>query len=343
MNKNILLRIAKVAFLLFLMIGTALIIRNNRNKMQQSQTEWTTNEGKVFGTTYHITYHSAHDMHDSILAALAQVDSSLSMFNPESQVAKINSNETDVMNPQLKHLLAQSLEISQKTNGAFDVTVAPLVNAWGFGFKNADSVSQTQIDSIMQFVGYDKVHINGDKLEKKDPRTMLDFSAIAKGYGVDQAAEVLERNGITDYMVEIGGEMRLSGKNREMKDWSIGVQNPHKDGTHTESNLQMIVSVSNCGIATSGNYNRYYIKDGQKISHTIDPSTGRPVTHNLLSATVRAKDCATADALATSFMVMGKEKAMHFLKAHKEYSAILIYAKEDGTLASEQFGAWIVK
>ncbi|MBQ5370895.1 MAG: FAD:protein FMN transferase [Bacteroidaceae bacterium] len=343
MNKNILLRIAKVAFLLFLMIGTALIIRNNRDKVKQSQTEWTTNEGKVFGTTYHITYHSAQDMHDSILVALAQVDSSLSMFNPESQVAKINSNETDVMNPQLKHLLAQSLEISQKTDGSFDVTVAPLVNAWGFGFKNAESVSQTQIDSIMQFVGYDKVHINGDKLEKKDPRTMLDFSAIAKGYGVDQVAAVLERNGITDYMVEIGGEMRLSGKNKEKKDWSIGVQNPHKDGTHTENNLQMIVSVSNCGIATSGNYNRYYIKDGQKISHTIDPSTGRPVTHNLLSATVRAKDCATADALATSFMVMGKEKAMQFLKAHKEYSAILIYAKEDGTLASEQFGAWIVK
>ena len=153
----------------------------------------------------------------------------------------------------------------------------------------------------------------------------------------------MERNGITDYMVEIGGEMRLSGKNREMKDWSIGVQNPHKDGTHTESNLQMVVSISNCGIATSGNYNRYYIKDGQKISHTIDPSTGHPVTHNLLSATVRAQDCATADAFATSFMVMGKDKAMDFLKSNKEYSAILIYAKEDGTLASAQFGEWIVK
>ena len=343
MKKNILFRIAKIAFLLFLMIGTVLIIRNNRDKVKQSQTEWTTNEGKVFGTTYHITYHSAQDMHDSILFALAQVDSSLSMFNQESQVAKINRNETDIMNPDLRHLLQQSLNISQMTNGAFDVTVAPLVNAWGFGFQNAEAMSQSQVDSIMQFVGYDKISINGDKLEKKDPRTMLDFSAIAKGYGVDKAAEVLERNGITDYMVEIGGEMRLSGKNREMKDWSIGVQNPHKDGTHTESNLQMVVSISNCGIATSGNYNRYYIKDGQKISHTIDPSTGRPVTHNLLSATVRAADCATADALATSFMVMGKDKAMDFLKSNKEYSAILIYAKEDGTLASAQFGEWIVK
>ena len=343
MNKNILLRIAKVAFLLFLMIGTVLIIRNNRDKVKQSQTEWTTNEGKVFGTTYHITYHSAQDMHDSILFALAQVDSSLSMFNQESQVAKINRNETDIMNPDLRHLLQQSLNISQMTNGAFDATVAPLVNAWGFGFQNAEAMNQSQVDSIMQFVGYDKISINGDKLEKKDPRTMLDFSAIAKGYGVDKAAEVLERNGITDYMVEIGGEMRLSGKNREMKDWSIGVQNPHKDGTHTESNPQMVVSISNCGIATSGNYNRYYIKDGQRISHTIDPSTGRPVTHNLLSATVRAQDCATADALATSFMVMGKDKAMDFLKSNKEFSAILIYAKEDGTLASAQFGEWIVK
>ena len=343
MKKNILFRIAKIAFLLFLMIGTAWIIRNNKNKMQQSQTEWTTNEGKVFGTTYHITYHSSIDLHDSILIALAQVDSSLSMFNQESQVAKINRNETNIMNPDLKHLLQQSFRISQMTNGAFDVTVAPLVNAWGFGFQNAEAMTQAQIDSIMRFVGYDKVHINGNKLEKEDPRTMLDFSAIAKGYGVDQAAAVLERNGITDYMVEIGGEMRLSGKNREKKDWSIGVQNPHKDGTHTESNLQMIISVSNCGIATSGNYNRYYIKDGQKISHTIDPSTGRPVTHNLLSATVRAADCATADALATSFMVMGKDKAMEFLKANQEYSAILIYAREDGTLASVQFGEWIVK
>lgn len=343
MRKDILFRIAKIAFLLFLMIGTAWIIRNNKAKMQQSQTEWTTNEGKVFGTTYHITYHSSSDLHDSILFALAQVDSSLSMFNQKSQVAKINRNETDIMNPDLRHLLQQSLNISQMTNGAFDVTVAPLVNAWGFGFQNAESVSQAQIDSIMQFVGYDKISINGDQLEKKDPRTMLDFSAIAKGYGVDKAAEVLERNGITDYMVEIGGEMRLSGKNREMKDWSIGVQNPHKDGTHSESNLQMVVSISNCGIATSGNYNRYYIKDGKKISHTIDPSTGRPVTHNLLSATVRAQDCATADALATSFMVMGKDKAMDFLKSNKEYGAILIYAKEDGTLASAQFGEWIVK
>jgi thiamine biosynthesis lipoprotein len=343
MKKNTVFRIAKIAFLLFLMIGTAIIIRNNQNKMQAISHEWITNKGQIFGTTYNITYHGATDLHDSILVALAQVDSSLSMFNPKSQVALINSNQTQEMNTDLKYLLARANEISQLTDGAFDVTVAPLVNAWGFGFQTSSPLTDMQIDSLLQFVGYKHITTDGNRLIKQDPRTMLDFSAIAKGYGVDQAAEVLERNGITDYMVEIGGEMRLSGKNKASKDWSVGVQNPHKDGTHTETNLQMIISLSNCGIATSGNYNRYYVRDGQKISHTIDPNTGRPVTHTLLSATVRADDCATADALATAFMVMGKEKAMDFLKRHKTYSAILIYAKPDGTLASEQFGAWIVK
>lgn len=337
------MKIAKIFFLCFLIIGTIYIIRKNQPTATEITEGWVVNEGEIFGTTYHITYHHPTDLHNKILAVLKQVDQSLSMFNTESNVSRLNKNETQLMDSSVAYLLQKSIHLSKSTQGAFDVTVAPLVNAWGFGFKQGEMPSEKQVDSIMQFVGYQKISIHGDTLTKSDSRLMLDFSAIAKGYGVDRVAQVLDSVGIKDYMVEIGGEMRLAGKNKEGKIWTIGVQCPIENPTTSEDAPHMVVTHTDCAIATSGNYHRYYIKNGKKISHTIDPTTGNPVRHTLLSATVRAADCTTADALATSFMVMGKEKSMKYLELQDSCAALLIYANDSNQISVERWGDWKVQ
>ena len=314
MNKKKL--IWQIPFLLLLIAGTVIILKK--------QPPFRTNEGLVFGTVYNITYQHQDDLHTDIKAALTEVDNSLSPYNENSIISHVNHNRDTTLNEHFKHVFQLAQTISAETEGAFDITVAPLVNAWGFGFKHSISIDPNVIDSLSHFVGYQKIRLQDDRIVKDDPRTMLDCSAIAKGYGVDAVARVLDQKGVQHYMVNVGGEVVVKGKNAHMKTWRIGINKPIEDSLSMNQELQTILEVSGIGMATSGNYRKFYYKDGKRYAHTIDPRIGTPVQHNILSATVIAKNCTTADAYATAFMVMGLEKAKDFCEKHPDLQAYFI-------------------
>ena len=301
----------QLPFLVVLIVGTVLILRK--------QAPYQTDQGIVFGTIYKITYQSEENLKDEIEAELKKVDNSLSPFNKASVITHINENTDLTADSLFTEVFLLAKQISQETHGAFDITVAPLVNAWGFGFKNAAQVDSIMIDSLHQFVGIDKVELIDGKVVKKDPRLMLDCSAIAKGYGVDCVARLLDSKGIRNYMINIGGELVMKGENPKMETWSIGVNKPIDDSLSVNQEIQAVLKLTNVGLATSGNYRNFYYKGGKKYAHTIDPRTGYPIQHNILSATVVAPDCATADAYATSFMVLGLDSAKQICVFHLYY------------------------
>lgn len=312
----------QLPFLVLLIVGTVLILRK--------QAPFQTDQGLVFGTMYKITYQSDENLKNEIEAELEKVNQSLSPFSKESVITHINQNTDLTADSLFTYVFQLAKQISEETHGAFDITVAPLVNAWGFGFKNATQIDSLTIDSIRQFVGIDKVRMENGKVIKDDPRLMLDCSAIAKGFGVDCVARLFDRKGIKNYMIDIGGELVMKGENAQMNTWRIGINKPIDDSLAINQELQTILEISNAGMATSGNYRNFYYKDGKKYAHTIDPRTGYPVQHNILSSTVVAKDCATADAYATSFMVLGLDSAKAVCNAHPELDAYFIYSKDNG-------------
>lgn len=330
MNKNRYNRknIGQILFLIFLIVGTVLIVRKQRNMPYQHDS------GMIFGTIYNVTYQCDKNLGEGILAAMKEVDNSLSMFNKNSTISRINRNEHVEPDEMFLDVFNLAQDIAQKTDGAFDITVAPLVNAWGFGFKKGKMPVQSQIDSLLSITGYQKVkYIKTDgkgEIIKKDNRIMLDCSAIAKGYGSDMVARYLESQGVKNYMVEIGGEVVTRGINSQQQPWRIGISKPVDDTLNVNRDIQAVLKVKDMAMATSGNYINFYYKNGKKYAHTIDPKTGRPVQHSLLSATVLAKDCATADAYATAFMVMGVEKAKLILKKNTEIMAYFIYSDDSG-------------
>ncbi len=314
----------QLPFLLLLIIGTVWILRK--------QAPYQTDQGLVFGTMYKITYQSKENLKADIEAELQKVDRSLSPFNKQSVITRINDN-TDMRTDSLfDYVFNLARAVSEETHGAFDVTVAPLVNAWGFGFKNASCIDSAAIDSLRQFVGFEKIRLEDGKIIKNDPRTMLDCSAIAKGFGVDCVARLLDRKGIRNYMIDIGGELVMKGENDRMETWRIGINKPVDDSLAVNQDLQTILQITDVGLATSGNYRNFYYKDGKKYAHTIDPRTGYPIQHNILSATVVANDCATADAYATAFMVLGLDSAKAICDAHPELDAYFIYTREGGKM-----------
>ena len=319
MNKKKL--IWQVPFLLILIIGTVHILKK--------QPPYRTNEGMVFGTIYKITYQSHEDLHPDIKAALMEVDNALSPYNPNSIITRVNHNEDTTLNTLFTDVFHIAQEVATETEGAFDITVAPLVNAWGFGFKNSINIDTQVIDSLRQFIGHQKVKIVDGKVIKEDERLMLDCSSIAKGYGVDRVAQTLDKKGIENYMVDIGGEVFVKGKNPKMKHWRIGINKPIEDSLSVNQELQTILEITNAAMATSGNYRKFYYKNGKRYAHTIDPRIGYPIQHNILSATVIAKDCTTADAYATAFMVMGLDKAKSYCKQHPELNAYFICTGEN--------------
>ena len=323
-NKHL---IWQLPFLAFLVVGTVLII------IKQRDLPYRTTSGPIFGTEYHITYQNDYDLQKEIMEELEKVDQSLSPFNPKSIITKVNENQSVKVNEMFTEVFNLSLKISKETEGAFDITVAPLVNLWGFGFKEGSDPDAHSIDSLLQFVGYEKVSLGPDHhVSKKDPRVTLDCSAVAKGYGCDVVARVFKRHNVANYMVEIGGEIVTKGVNEKRLPWRIGVNRPTDDPLQQSQELQTVLNVTDMAMATSGNYRNFYYKDGKKYAHTIDPKTGRPVQHSLLSATVLAHDCATADAYATSFMVMGMERARSVLEKHPELMAYFIYAGANGDM-----------
>jgi thiamine biosynthesis lipoprotein len=289
--------------------------------------------GNTQGTTYNITYQDrpGRDLQPKIELLLSKFDLSLSTYEPESIISRINRNEENIrLDRYFKTVFNKSEEVYHVTDGAFDITIAPIVNAWGFGPEAAIKVDSAKIDSLINYVGMHKITLIGGRLSKKDPRVKLDVNAIAQGYSVDVVSEFLEKKGITNYLVEIGGELFGKGLNPKGMPWKVGVDKPFDNNFEPGAKLQAIIEISDKALATSGNYRKFYEADGEKYVHSIDPKTGYPVKSRLLSTTVLANDCMTADAFATAFMVMGLEESIMFLSNHKELDAYLVYSDNEG-------------
>ena len=299
----------------------------------RQKASYRTCSGSVWATTFHITYCSDRALDDSILQVMRAVELSLSPFEPQSTVSRVNSGSSSVTDPMLRRILTSSAEINRLSHGAFDPTVAPLVNLWGFGYDNShEPPTQERIDSALQLVGIQRVSIEADTLRRPSGMT-FDFSAITKGYGCDLIGEMLRRNGSEDFMVEIGGEIALAGHNDRGEKWHIQIDAP-VEGSVPGQEGAMVVALTDCGVATSGNYRNYRATaDGAKVWHTISPVTGRPAESPTLSATVIAPDCMTADALATACMAMQPAEALEMIEAVPGASVLLITAAPDGSLS----------
>jgi len=291
-------------------------------------------QGEAQGTTFSITYYDENNIsyRPEIVSILEAFDKSASIYDSLSIISKVNRNDSLVVLDEIfieNFQMAQ--EINKKTNKAFDITVGPLVNAWGFGFKHKSEINNQIIDSLLQFVGNNNIKLEDGKIIKSDPRVQIDFNAIAQGYSVEVIAKFIESKGIENYLVEIGGEVIGKGKKDNGKFWLVGIDKPTDDGNYNRE-LQAKIYLKNKALATSGNYRKFYVEDGTKYSHTIDPKTGYPVQHSLLSVTVIMDNCAEADAYATAFMVMGVEKTKIFLANNTEIDAYLIFNNSKGEI-----------
>ncbi len=282
-------------------------------------------EGVVWTTDYHITYEADKDLGDSIQLILGNLDMSVSPYNKASLITALNEGTLTRIDGSIRQLLEASFVIHRESGGAFDPTVMPLVNAWGFGYKNGNLPTRAQLDSILQFVGLDKLALNGDTLIKQDPRVMLDFSSIAKGFACDEIGRMLARNGAENWLVEIGGEVAASGVNSRGKTWTVSVDMPDDDGNDGhESALTLLIDTG--AVATSGNYRKWRMEGGNKLSHIIDPHTGDSQAGTLLSVTVIAHDCMTADAWATACMVMGENAVKNTMEKRNDLGVMTIAA-----------------
>lgn len=305
--------------------------------------EYVTIQGITQGGTYHIICRLPADddnqkTADEINGILESIDGSLSGYNKGSVLSRINGGEDLPLDSLFIKCFLRSKEIWQGSEGAFDPSAAPLFDLWGFGFEDKGSVSRQAIDSILQFVGMDLLALeerpDGTHLIKKDSRIKLNFNAIAQGFTCDIVASYLQDRGCSDYLVEIGREIVCKGLSSRGGKWRIGIDKP-EDGNFDEgANLQEIIEVTDCGVVTSGNYRKFYVENGQKYAHTIDPRTGTPVQHSLLSATITALDATTADAYATWMMVIGPEAARKMLNSRPDIGACLIVSDADGSMQS---------
>lgn len=305
------IRIATALLVLVLGGVVAFVFRDK----SPAQPQYYKHQGNIFGTYYNIRYEAATCLEDSILRRLDEFDASLSAFNPHSTISVLNQGRDTVWDPYFTQMYATAQEINAISHGAFDITVAPLVNAWGFGFANKQDLTPERIDSLRAI------------------KNVLDASAIAKGQACDVIADLLRANGADNYLVDIGGEVVLHGVNDKGEPWHVGITKPIDDATGQQSEIQDIIASTNLSMATSGNYRRFYYENGMRRSHTIDPRTGYPVSHNLLSATVTASSCMRADALATACMVLGTDSALLLINSQPDAECYLIYATDADTMA----------
>jgi FAD:protein FMN transferase len=288
--------------------------------------------GAAQGTSYNITYLAGaySNYRQSFDSIFKQIDLSLSTYVPGSIISKVNRNDTTVLiDDHFSTVFNRSIEISENTKGMFDVTVAPIVNAYGFGPVKKEPLDEKKIDSLLSYIGYKKVRLSDKKLIKESPQVMLDFNAIAQGYTVDVLATFLESKGIHNYLIELGGEIRAKGKKLDGSPWTIGIEQPEESPVDGIS-MNTKISLQDKALATSGNYKKYYVEQGNKYTHIINPITGLPAKSNLLSATVIAADCMTADAYATAFMVMGLDKSKQFLSDHTDLGLEFFFIYDDG-------------
>ena len=297
--------------------------------------------GPVFGTAYNIQYYAPHDTNyiEQIDSLFDVINGSLSTYQPNSEISKLNRNELDSVDDHFVNVFKASKKIYKSTHGVFDPTIGNIVNAWNFGAEtNKFMTDSTTIDSLMQFVGFDKVKRHGHIIEKP-ASTYLEFNAIAKGYGIDVISNFLESKNIQNYLVDIGGDMRVSGMNLERDTgWTIGIDDPNFDGSQSYSK---VVVLTNEAIATSGTYRKYKVdKNGHRYAHIIDTKTGYPTKTHVLSVSVIAPDCMTADAYATAFQAMGVEKVTDFLKTHPELKVFFIYENKDHELETKSLNGF---
>ncbi len=275
----------------------------------------------MLGTTFHVCTDVADlspaELYDEMMRIDAEAKASLSIFDPESQLSRLNRGETDSLDTHLVRNLTLARTLGEKYDTRYDITVKPLTDAWGFAAKNA--TKEPNIDSLLQFVGYDKWSIDDHRIVRHDPRVQFDLNSIAKGYTVDLVAEMLEAHGAQNYIVEVGGEIRCRGVNATGNVWRVGIDTPEDGNMSPGANLAAAVELHGKALATSGNYRRFYIDtSGHKVVHTLDPRSGRSTTSRLLSATVVTDNCATADALATLFMAVGEERAIDLAREMRD-------------------------
>ncbi len=325
--------ILPTVIIVIVILGVWIFDRKSKAK-EEAAKEYQIIHGNTQGTTYNITYRYLQDvdLQAEIVELLRNFDLSLSTYEPLSIISRINQNDSSVeVDEKFEEVFSEASRIYEKSGGAFDITVAPIVNAWGFGFTPGADVDSAMIDSLLQFVGMDKVRLEDKKIIKDLPQVMLDVNAIAQGYSVDVVSDFLEDKNIENYLVEIGGELRCKGLNPKGENWKIGIDRPQDGNIIPGQNMQAVIAMKNKSLATSGNYRKFYEKDGIKYAHSINPTTGYPVLTQLLSATIIADKCMTADGYATAFMVMGLEKSIALLELeNEELDAYLIYSDDKG-------------
>ncbi|MFV0312249.1 MAG: FAD:protein FMN transferase [Dysgonomonas sp.] len=287
-------------------------------------------QGTAEGTSYNIIYqdNGDRDFQPEIELLLAGFEKSMSVYDETSLISRINRNEDVETDHYFETIFNRAKEISRQTEGTFDISAEPLFRAWGFSSREKNIPDREKVDALKEYIGMDKIKIENKRVIKSNPNIVLNANAIAKGYSADIVADFLDGHGCLNYLVEIGGEIRLKGENTAGEAWRIGIDRPAEDNPIPGQDLQVILQITDRGVATSGNYRQFYIQDGQKITHTINPATGFPVIHNLLSTTVIAKDAITADAFATAFLVVGIEKALEWVQRFSDMDALFICNEE---------------
>ncbi len=334
-------------------------------EIPETSTDYTLIGGKTMGTTYSVKYNGGNPkgINAELDSLFFKINQSVSTYEKESLISRINSSKVERIDlgtnsESVAHFITNYLkakEVNSKTEGLFDPTVMPIVNYWGFGYKDTkpiNKVDEAEIKKILEYVGMDKISMmkeskTGKKqIYKKNKLTQLDFSALAKGYAVDKAAELLESKGFEDYLVEIGGEVVTKGYSPNGKEWEwvIGINTPDENAKIND--FIAYVQLSGKAMATSGNYRNFYEIDGKKYSHTINPKTGFPERSNLLSATIIAPDCMSADAYATACMVGGLEKANEWIGKDNTLEGFFVFVDDKGELQTQQtpgFGKYLKK
>lgn len=288
-------------------------------------------DGFAQGSTYHIVIVDSvkQQIVDDIDSILGRIDFSLSVYNPQSLISRINRNETDSVDQYIADCIRIAEGLSRASGGLYDITIKPLTAA--YGFAGADSVRNPDVDSLLRLVGYQKIEIRDGRLIKQHPGVQIDLNSIAQGYTVDVIAGHFDRLGLENYLVEVGGEIFSRGANPNGEVWVVGIDKPVDGNYIPGADVQVKLRLTGKGLATSGNYRKYYTDDsGRKIVHTVNPLTGEPVVSNLLSATVVAPDATLADIYGTYFMVAGLEEAKTFLAGRKELEAYLVYSDDQG-------------
>jgi FAD:protein FMN transferase len=321
-------RLSAIVFLFFALLSAC----STRKPVIENFTGFTQ------GTTYSIVYDnriniSPLDLKMKVEQILHDFDRSLSVYMDSSVISRINRNEDAVPDSFFVDVYNKSILISEMTGGAFDITVGPLVRAWGFGPDEHKNFTEEKRDSLLRLVGMDKIKLVNGRIVKSLPGVTIDVNAIAQGYSVDVVCRYFKSLGLTDYLVEIGGEVMAVGSKGDSP-WKIGIDRPEDNNMIPGQSLQAIIKVTDKAVSTSGNYRKFYVEDGVKYSHTIDPKTGYPAKNRLLSATIVADNCTMADGIATACMVMGKEKAIDFIRSHSELSAYFVFSDDNGVFQS---------